>query len=282
MAKRFTRGLHFLRRSFSIIKKNKKLILLPAMGTILSRLLLATILIPLSHYQQSNASLTQIQLHHVLWLYLIFLVLLSISHFITQFFDAALSFCLQNYFKGKKPGLMQGLKAAVFSFWRMVVWNTFASTMGIFIYFFPKTARKLKFIDQILGQQYWNSAIFFVIPLLVMEKKSLLSTVETSKNLIEKTWGTQLNLNFSYRWVMSLAHLLFLFPLLMGWAIGGKQNLLIGSAITVVLYLITATLNSYVRVVLYNVFYLYAKEGLIAPFFDKAILQEACVASRGI
>ena len=170
MTKHIRRGGKLIHQSMAVIRKHKKLMIFPVSSSILVLLLLTSIITPLSKYENTRMLMEKGQLHHFLWLYVILLVFLFISHQFVFYFNAALTACAQQYFKGKTPSLAAGLKTARQHILKMFLWNLFASTIGIMINLTQSQLRKYPFYKNLFLDLSWGAATYLATSVIMAEE----------------------------------------------------------------------------------------------------------------
>ncbi len=275
MTKRIRRSGKLIYQSFGAIRQHKKLFVFPLLASLLVALLLAAVITPLTQHEKSLELIEKGHLHHVLWFYVIFFVFLFIMHQITFYFNSALTDCTQQYFKNKIPSLRAGIKMANHRFFHFFLWHLFAATLGIIFNLFQGQVRKYPFYEKLFQGLRWTVATYFAIPVILSDKTGPVNTIKQSAQLMRKTWGIDLKTNFGFLFFLLIARLLSLIPLIVSLYVGGKENLIIGSSITVAIVLIISMINSATRTILCSALYLYASEGLIAPGFNESLMKKA-------
>ena len=275
MAKRTRQGWKLLQQSLSVMMENKKLFIFPIISTFLCLIALIAILAPFSQLEHLHLPLTQAEFHQIYWLYVILLTYFFITHLIIFFFNAALTIGTNTYFKGNLPKLNDALKIAIQQFWRILLWTLFATTIGIFIMFFSNALRKFKFTKDYFGELSWPIVNYLTAAILIIEKKGPIKTLKRSTHLIQSTWGEPVIATFGFAWILLISRLVGLIPLVIGLLVGGSINIIMGSTITVIVYLVISMINSSTRTVLCSAIYLYAAEGLIPSHFDETLIQQA-------
>jgi len=279
MTKRIRHGGKLIHQSFGVIRQHKKLFIFPMLATLLSVLLFAAVITFLIRHSGALELAQQDRLHRTLWAYLIaFLFLVPtiiIMNQIILYFNSALTHCTQQYFKGKKPSLCAGIRMANHRFFQFLLWNAFASSVGIIIVLFQNQLQKLAFYAKIFQGLRWIQAVYFITPVIVLDKTGPINAIKRSADLMRKTWGTSLRANFGFMVLLFIARLLAFAPLITGIVIGGKTNLIIGSSITVGLSLIISMIHSAARIILCSALHLYSSEELIAPGFKEELIRKA-------
>lgn len=277
MTKRIKHGGQLVHQSLRVVKNQKKLIVFPLAASIITLILLAFIVTPITTYEKTQIALHKNQAHVIVWAYVIVLLFLFVTHQVAIHFMAAMTHCVNQHFKGKPVKLSEGIKAANSHFIQLYNWNSYAGTIGIVINLTQRFLRPLSFYQKMFQGLRWIIATYLVIPVIMANKTGPVKSIKRSAELIRKTWGINLRPQFGFLPLLLLARFLTLIPLIIGLIKGGHQNILIGTAITVALVILVTTVSSITRTIIACVLHNYAAEGVIAPEFDEKLIKKAFV-----
>ncbi|MCX7125070.1 MAG: DUF6159 family protein, partial [Gammaproteobacteria bacterium] len=134
---------------------------------------------------------------------------------------------------------------------------------------------KTKTAKNWLSNLSWVTATFFVTPILLYETRSATQAVRRSAELVKKHWGNVLVSQLNIRMNAWTIHLLSLIPTFIALLIGGKIIIIIGSTITVILFLIIFSVSCTLRLILGAALYLFAKEHDLSAYYDVDLLKNA-------
>lgn len=264
-----------LRQSFAIMLQHKHLFVLPLCSTVACLILLSLALIPIHHFEELHQPITHMELLHVAWLYLLFLLVLFFAHQIIFFFNATLTDNLNHQLQNVPTALNKSFNVAALRSWKLYLWNCFGATVGIVLMLFHAQSRKNKTITTLLSKQHWLIASYFVIPIIVIQNLGPIAALKKSGQLISDNWGVVIKPAFSYALLVIGARLIAFIPLVIALYVGGKINIFIGSFMTVFLMMLISMVNTSTRSILSLVLYLFADEKLVTSGFNEKDLRGA-------
>ena len=125
------------------------------------------------------------------------------SYFVIIFFNSALVFAAHERLAGGDPNIRSGLSGASQSIATIFVWAVVAATVGLILNILSSQARQRggmmgmisHLIISMLGAA-WTLITFFVVPLIVIERRSFGDAFKTSLSMLRRTWGEQIVANF--------------------------------------------------------------------------------------
>lgn len=274
--KNFHHGRKLFQHSLTVLNAHKKWSVFSILSSIFAIILLTLILIPLTPYEHLHV-LTKTQWQHFLGWYVVFLIVIFLIHLIAHIFTAALMICAYDYFSQKNTGIATALNITLKRFWLIYLWTQYAGTVGIIIHLFQNYLKRFHVIQQLLHNLFWKTAIYFVVPVIMIEKSGPIKTLKRSSSLINQTWGSPVLGNFGfYSWFL-LLRLLATLPFLIGFFHGGRTNLIIGWFTTASLFMIISIIHSSTKTIMMTALYLYATEKRISAPFDQKSLESAFV-----
>lgn len=210
------RNYELAKASFSVLKKDKEILLFPVITGATIFVALLTLILSIS------ISMT-------LFLKLLILTIFIgpiLFTFLGVFFEAAVIACVTIRLKGSDPKIKDGLKIAFENSWQLLQWAIIGVIVGIILELVRSLLNKLtlksggwKFqfnigqsrcssftfssvaisvsesewgiSDVIAGGlgMAWAAASFFVIPVMLYEKVSAVSAIKRSAEIIKRMWG---------------------------------------------------------------------------------------------
>lgn len=180
--------------------------------------------------------------------------------------------------RGGDATLGDSLKAA-FSHWAsLLVWSFITSTVGLILRMIAERSKIIgRIIIALLGVA-WSVLTYFVVPAMVIDKKSAFSSIGKSGQVFKTTWGETLVSNISIGVVFSLVHVLLLIAAFGLMIFTVFYELWIGLIALGVLYcLVTALLclvQSSMNGILKTLLYVYASEGVVPANFNQELLEK--------
>ena len=208
-----------------------------------------------------------------------------LAYFVIIFFNSALVFAAHERLAGGDPNIRSGLSGASHRIISIFLWAAIAATIGLILQMLNSVARERGGVYGIIGQVIvslmgaaWTLVTYFVVPLIVIEHRSLGDAFKTSLGMVRRTWGEQVVANFglgiaaliAYLIAAGIGALLFLVLSPLGTA-GVVTAVLIGLALVASVAVIFATLDGIYKAALYN----YATSGEVPSLFQADVLQGA-------
>ena len=216
---------------------------------------------------------------------LIALAFYILASFVIIFFNSALVYAAHERLAGGDPNVRSGLGGA----WNRVVtifmWAVIAGTVGLILNILSGQARErggiLGIVSQIVVSLIgaaWTLITFFVVPLIVIERRPLAEAFKTSLSMLRRTWGEQVAGSFGLGIAAFLAFLvavgitavLFVVLLPLGGA-GIAMAIGIGVLLVAGVALVFATLDGIYKAALYS----YAASGEVPTLFPDDTIRGA-------
>lgn len=120
-------------------------------------------------------------------LFLIFTCYLGL-YFICIFFFSAMVIFASSLMDGTELTIMETIKKTGQNTSNIFLWSLVSATVGVILEIIDRvTARRLDFLAALLGAG-WSLAVFFVIPVMIFEKKTPVGAMKESAALFKKRW----------------------------------------------------------------------------------------------
>ena len=208
-----------------------------------------------------------------------------LAYFVIIFFNSALVFAAHERLAGGDPNIRSGLRGASHRIISIFLWAAIAATIGLILQILNRMARERGGVSGIIGQivvgligAAWTLVTYFVVPLIVIEHRSLGDAFKTSLGMVRRTWGEQVVANFglgiaaflAYLIAAGIGALLFLVLSPLG-AAGIAVAIVVGVVLVASVAVIFATLDGIYKAALYN----YATNGEVPSLFDADVVQGA-------
>jgi hypothetical protein len=269
-----------MKASWHVLMQDKALLVFPVVSGIACFLVLLTFIVPalgLGAAGQGNLFRGQ---GEVLGWVLLFCYYLC-NFFVVFFFNAALVDFVVTRMRGGAPTIGNSLRAAAACLPQIAAWAVLSATVGVVLKVLEGRAGFLgRIVVSLLGFA-WALVTYFVVPIIVIERKGALASVESSKDLLAKTWGKQIVSGLGYGLIgflltiPAIAVLIAAFVGVLasqGGHAGGWGTL----AVAAILYLVGLVIvMSALRAIFGVVLYLFAKTGMAPDGFDAADLRGA-------
>ena len=208
---RLSNGWTITMNSFSILKKNKQLIIFPILSGI-SLLLMMGIFI-LGILAAAGWDVDYINTDNDIVNYALMFLFYFVNYFVVVFFNMALIHCSKLYFDGEEVSVSTGLKFSASRIWVILSWALFAATVGTILKIIQENSGWLgKIISGLLGI-VWGITTFFVVPVIAYEKLGPIAAFKRSTQLMKEKWGESLAATFSLGLIQTLVFLLAMIPI---------------------------------------------------------------------
>ncbi len=271
---RLSNGWTITMNSFSILKKNKQLIIFPVLSGISLLLLMAVFILGIMAI--AGWDVDYINTDNDLVNYAIMFLFYFVNYFIVVFFNMALIHCSKLYFDGEEVSVSTGLKFSASRIGVILSWAFFAATVGTILKIIQENTGWLgKVITGLLGI-VWGITTFFVVPVIAYEKLGPLAAFKRSTQLMKAKWGESLAATFSLGLIQTLIFLLALIPI---YLIITYVNLILGVFIGVmVAFLIFAIFSAAQTIFISSVYHNIT--GNIDDHFDQKLIDSLFVVKK--
>ena len=206
-----------------------------------------------------------------------------LAYFVIIFFNSALVYAAHERLAGGDPNIRSGLKGAWYRIVTIFMWAVIAGTVGLILNILAGQARERggifglisHIIISLLGAA-WTLMTYFVVPLIVIERRPLGEAFKTSLSMLRRTWGEQVAGSFglgiaafvAFLVAAGIIALLFFVLSPLGQSAGVVTTIAIGVVLVVGVGLVFATMDGIYKAALYN----YAATGEVPTLFpDDAI-----------
>jgi hypothetical protein len=179
---RISRSFELVGQSYRILMRDKELMVLPLISGVVT--LVAVVLMALGagfnaeRIQERGAAL-----------YVPIFLFYVVTYTIGIFFQAAVVAGATERMRGGDPTVGSALAAAGRRFGPIVMWAVVAATVGIVM---RAIHDRVEFVGRILVSLLgaaWSLATFFVVPVLVLEDRSIGDSFKRSVSVFRQTWG---------------------------------------------------------------------------------------------
>lgn len=278
---RFKASFLLFKEAWRFLRADKELLLVPIISMLMSFVLLGLLTTIAVLVSGSTATLFSLESPLTLPQYAYIFGVYVISAFSLSIAQAIIVHIVYVRAHGGNATLGQGFARALSIFWPLLLWSLITSTVGIILRAVSERSQLIgKIVASLLGAA-WAILTFFVVPVILLEKKSPVTAVRESAKIFKQTWGETLVANVTLGLVFLTAHLLVLGSFI-GLIIFGAstQNafVLITAIIAVIVWLILATLvNSALQGILKTLLYIYAAENTVPENFNRELLESMLV-----
>jgi hypothetical protein len=268
------RSYFIFRQSLAILSKDKEILIFPLLSGILTILAFGTMVfggVTTGFFQHlSNDHSLQ---GNVLG-YAALFVWYFVSWFIVIFFNVAVIHCAKMRLDGGDPTVADGFRAAAQHLPRIAGWALISATVGIILRVVAERGKLIgKIVAMVVGAA-WSIATYFIVPVMIFEKRSLRDSVKQSTSLIAKTWGESLVAAGGIgAFSMLLAIPALALPFI-GFFISATAVVIL-LVVMVVYWIALSVVASALGAIFRTGLYLYAAEGRTPPGYDPEYVQQA-------
>jgi len=262
---RFARSLELTKQSYRVLMQDKELLLLPVLSGL-------AILVVVGSFVVGALALTGFEPPEEDLGGVLFGLALYISAYtIAFFFQAALIAGALERMRGGDPTLGSALGAALRRAGPILAWGVVAGTVGMLIRSIQERGNLVTRIVMALVGTAWSLATWFMVPVLVMEQRSLGDSFRRSVKLFKETWGETAAGNFGFwaaQFVAGFAVVFLCTPLFL---VSETAAFVLGALLLVALGVFFSALGGVYTASLYR----YATTREVPTGFDAALLAQA-------
>jgi len=281
MFDRMSRGWELARESWNVLKLDRELLVFPFLSGLACLVVLASFALPLwgagffDDVGKDNAAPQNPLMYVVLFAFYF------VNYFVIVFFNSALVGCAIIRFKGGDPTVADGFRAATDRLPQILGWALVAATVGLVLKLIESRSEKVGQIVAGLMGMAWSAVTYFVVPVIVIERKGPIEATKRSLAILRRTWGEALTANFGIGFVIFLVSLVGIVPMVLGvlaFSAGLVPLGVLGIGVGIVLLLIVNLILSALNAIVIAALYLYAAEGSVPRYFDNRLLADAFVS----
>jgi len=274
------RSYLIFRQSLSILSKDKEILIFPFLSGVITILAFGTMVFGgvTTGFFQHLAEDHSVQSN--LLGYAGLFVWYFVSWFIVIFFNVAVIHCAKMRLDGGDPTVADGFRAAAQHLPRIVLWALISATVGIILRVIAERAKIVGRIVAAIVGAAWSIATYFIVPVMIFEKRSLRDSVRQSTSLIAKTWGESLVAAGGIgAFSMLLAIPALALPFI-GFFISTTAVFVL-LAVMVLYWIALSVVASALSAIFRTGLYLYAAEGRTPPGYDPEFVQHAFAPKGG-
>ena len=278
MFRRISNGWALSKQSFHVLMMDKELLLFPIMSGISCLLVLASFALPLWNSKYMDVIMNDQQAPQDPVAYIILFAFYFVNYFVMIFFNSALMSCAIIRLKGGNPGIGDGFHSALNRLPQIAGWALVSATVGFIIKMIESRSERLgQFVAGLIGMA-WSITTYFVIPVLVVERKNPFEAIKRSVGILRETWGESLVANLGIGLIMLLVTLPLIALIVIGVILLGSGSAMIGGtllAIGILGILVTSLISSACQSIVIAAIYLYAAEEEVPAQFDQDLIAHA-------
>jgi len=187
MSGRFSRSLELARASWSVVRADKELMILPVLSVLALLVVVGSFALPLAALGAFNSEAVGPEPGPGSWI--VGFAFYVVAYFIGIFFNTALVGAAMIRMDGGNPTVGDGLRLAWARVGRIFGYACIAATVGLLLRMLEERVGWLgSLVVKLLGIG-WALASFLVVPVLVTRDVGPVQAVKESASLLRETWG---------------------------------------------------------------------------------------------
>jgi hypothetical protein len=270
------RSYTIFRQSLGVLRQDKEILVFPLLSGIFTLVAMAGLIFGgvITGFFQRILESGDRSLEANLLGYAALFVWYFVSWFIVLFFNVGVVACARIRLEGGDPTVADGFRAARENLKAIVIWALISATVGLILRMIAERSKLVgALIAKFLGA-VWAVATYFVVPVMIFEKRGPRESMSTSTQLISKTWGESLVAAAGVGIIIMLLGVGGLaFPIL-GLLISPTAAA-IGLGVMVLYWILLAIISSALTGIYRTGLYLYAKDGRQLPGFGDDLAKTA-------
>jgi len=260
--------------SWKVMMLDKEIMWFPVISTIST--ILAILVIGTIFFMASAAGLLEATNRPFsdIFAYGLLLIGYTLVYFVINFFQAGLFFVVQGRFTGQNLSLKDGINSAQKQINKILLWSLVLATVGLVLQIIASKSKIIgSIVSSILGAA-WNILTYFSLPALVIGNLDVKESFKESANIMKKTWGEAIIVNFGVGLFFGVITFL-LIALSIGIIVLVPTFAVIASVITlfviaiIIMTIISSTLSSIFKLALFD----YARTGRVPQGFSEDIIK---------
>ncbi|HWQ66121.1 MAG TPA: DUF6159 family protein [Methanospirillum sp.] len=266
-----SRSIELVKESWSVLNQDREMLIFPLLSGVVCILIMLTFIIPLAVVGaglQSGQSSSVLLYGGLFFFYLI-------TYFVVIFFNTALMSCANIRLSGGDPTVSDGFSSAFSHLRQILIWALISATVGVILQILNDKQNAVgRLIISLLGTA-WSLLTFFVLPILILEDKDVISALKDSAILFKRTWGETVVGQGGISLIFVIIAIIAAIPVVLV-ALTGIGALLIP---VIGLYLILLVVLGVVAGAMQGIFttalYLYARTGTVPAAFRQDLIENA-------
>ncbi|PKL60483.1 MAG: hypothetical protein CVV33_02455 [Methanomicrobiales archaeon HGW-Methanomicrobiales-4] len=266
-----SRSIDLIRASWSVLNKDKEIMLFPVLSGIACIIVVASFIIP---SVLIGAGLKTIPGNQYL-LYVGLFIFYLITYFIIIFFNVGLVTCANIRLNGGDPTFSDGISNALRNIHRILVWSLISATVGVILSLIRDQKNIVgQIISSLLGTA-WALLTYFVIPVMILEEKGVVEAIKDSASLFKRTWGETVVGQGGIMLVFGIIAMLGMIPVVLSILSGYTPLIIAVIGLYLLLVVVLGVIGSALQGIFNTALYLYAKTGTIPSAFNAEQIEHA-------
>jgi hypothetical protein len=274
---RIAYGFRLGTKSIGVVWNDKTLLLFPLTSTACTLVAIFLIYIgvgPDKWHLVLNTEVNDRGVQLINWgYYVVVLIAYLGAAFLTVFFNVALIGATDISMSTRDSKFRDGFGIAVRNIPSIFIWSVVSSTLGVLLSILDRERHISRWLRKILGAP-WSILTYFVVPVMVLEKRLVFTAFGRSVKIMDETWGERISAQFTLRWFLFLLNIPLLVAYIVAWfRMEQISDLLILLGLCYIAF--TVVLAQTVKSVLTTVLYKYAARDEVPEGWNRDLLAEA-------
>jgi hypothetical protein len=270
------RSIALIKTSWSVLNKDKEILLFPILSAIVSIIVVVSFIIPVFIIKSSFSDITDNEVVMYGGLFIFYLI----TYFIVIFFNTGLVTCASIRMNGGDPTFSDGISSAIRHLPKIVLWSLISATIGVILSVIRDQQNIVgQILSSILGVA-WTLLTFFVVPVMILEEKGVIDSIKESAALFRRTWGETVVGQGGITLVFGLLALVGLIPVVMVIFLASGTLMIAVIGLYLLFVVILAVIGSALQGIFNTALYHYAKTGSIPAAFNEDLIKNAFVPGK--
>jgi hypothetical protein len=263
---RFSRSWQLMKTSLGVLRKDKEIMLFPVFSFVACAIILLSFFAGFWFVGLPSIDST-------LWVWVIVMILVYfILFFIVIFYNTAIIACGNIRLNGGDPTVADGLRIASENISRILIWALISATIGMILQAIREKAGWAgRLIAGIIGFA-WTYVTFFIIPVLIFEKKGIAPSIRRSASLFKQTWGETIIGTFGFGVIFVALALPGILPIVLGFYIGSATGVIVGFIIAFFYWAVIGVVASATNGIYVAAMYQFATKKQLPSEFDASLI----------
>ena len=280
--KTFSRSWRITKLSFSVIGKDKEMLLFPILAGIFSTLYTLLLLFPSGVLEFVGSDSVGAVSFGFLQYAMVFLTYLGLS-FIATFCNVCVVYTTKIRFEGGDATFMESIRFGFSKIGVIFQWSLVSATIGLIFLLLDRLAERvggigeiiLNLVRSLLGV-IWSIVTLFVVPTLVFEDVTPIEAIKKSSEIIKKTWGENLVAHYGMGFMQFLAGFcLIVISIGLAMAIPSETGTIFALGFGIISLIFMTLVFNVAKMVFQTALYVYASTGTEPDMFEGETLASA-------
>jgi hypothetical protein len=265
---KFGTSWQLMKTSLGVLRKDKEIMIFPVLSFFACVLILLSFFVGFWFLGVPSINTSP-------WLWVVAMILIYfVLFFIVIFFNTAIIACANIRLNGGDPTVSDGLRIASQNIGRILLWAIISATIGMIL---QAIREKGGWIGRIIAGVFgiaWTYVTFFIIPVLIYEKKGMGSSIRRSASLFKQTWGETIIGTIGFGVVFFALALVGIVPVIIGVYLGSTISIVTGVVLALFYWAIIGIVASATNGIYVAAMYHYATKKQLPSDFDASLIPQ--------